>query len=125
MRTSLLLPAFFMGLAGCAAQAPPDMTSTTYNPATTTTTTYASPAVGAPYAPTSTSTTYATPVQGYMAPTGTSTTYVTRGQATWGLVAPRRWFARNSRSTTCTDYGGRPLKPTTTGAPVVVPWAGT
>jgi hypothetical protein len=77
MRTSLLLPVVFMGLAGCATQAPPDLTTTTYNPATTTTTTYASPAVGAPYAPTSTSTTYATPAPGYMAPTSTSTTYVT------------------------------------------------
>jgi len=81
MRYSLLLPVVLIGLAGCVA-APPDMTTTTYNPATITTTRYASPAVGAPYVPTGTSTTYAAP--GYMAPS--STTYVTQGPP--GYVTP-------------------------------------
>jgi hypothetical protein len=77
MRTSLLLPVTFLALAGCAVQAPPEMTTTTYNPATTTTTRYTSPAAGAPYTPVGTSTSYVSPTPGYMAPSSTSTTYVT------------------------------------------------
>jgi hypothetical protein len=80
MRFIHLVPAAFLGLAGCAVapDAPPQVTTTTYNPATTTTT--VSPAPGYA-APTSTSTTYVTPAPGYMAPATTSTTYVTPGPA--------------------------------------------
>jgi hypothetical protein len=74
MRYSLLLSVAFLGLAGCVAtQNPgPQMTTTTYTPATTTT--YVTPVQNGAYMPPNgTTTTYVGAAPAYLAPTSTTT----------------------------------------------------
>lgn len=87
MRTFLLFPLLGLGLAACAADPPPMVSTTTYQPATQTVVTqpargYSGP-VTTSVTPAPNTTTYVTPDRGsttYVTPGATSSTTVIRQQ---------------------------------------------